>query len=70
MTIAVIESKMLPTQLCIHSEIIGSHCYVTFNSPCKLFRHLNMIYSEPIGVRQLIRSLDKDGIHKHLTWNQ
>ena len=64
-TIAVIEHKMLPTQLCIHSEIMGYDCYVTFNGLFKPLRHLNMICSKPTRVHQVIRSLDKDSIHKH-----
>lgn len=46
-TIAVIEHKMLPTQLCIHSEIMAYDCYVTFSDLCKPLRHLNMICSKP-----------------------
>ena len=60
---------MLPTQLCIHCEI-GPSCYVTFNSPCKPFRHVNMIYFLLIAVRHLIRSLDRDFIHKHPNWSK
>lgn len=49
---------------------IDSSCYVTFNSPCKPFRHVNMIYSYLIAVRHLIRSLDRDFIHKHPNWSK
>lgn len=60
-----LELKCCPSPSCfVYFLKLECHAgHVTFNGPCESFRQPNAI--TPIWLRRVIRSLDRDGIHKH-----